>query len=395
VTYTSTSDFTDPSYILTFWTPLPRHILQGVDPASLNEHEFWLKPVGYGPYMVDAREPGAIRLRRNPYYLGSQPRADVLSFVFFGDTGSLRTAMLGGSLDVATSDRVEPDDMSFFARDEELDLLDVTYIPGPIWEHLDFNLDLPLFQDIRMRRAIAYGTNREAMVETLFAGVVPVLDSWIVPESWAAAPSDQLTRYPYHASRATTLLDELGVVDSNGDGMREHSDTQPLTITLLTTSSSSLREEIARLFKDDMAAIGLDVHIRPVSTQELYQVEGPLFQRQFELAQFAWIAGPDPGGLALWSCRAVPRERNDWQGNNFAGWCFLEADQAIRVASTSPNRSERLNAYLVQQQIFTRELPVLPLFQRPIVTINSPSMKHIQPDPIAPITWNIAEWVRE
>jgi peptide/nickel transport system substrate-binding protein len=149
------------------------------------------------------------------------------------------------------------------------------------------------------------------------------------------------------------------------------------------------------MFQEDMAAIGLRVAVLKVPAHQLYSLTGPLFLRQFELALFAWIASPDPGGAALWSCRAVPTETNNWTGNNFSGWCFRDADRAIRVAATSWNREERLQAYLQQQQLFTQELPVLPLFQRLVVTLMSPGLRGVRPDPTAPITWNIATWSRE
>jgi peptide/nickel transport system substrate-binding protein len=144
-----------------------------------------------------------------------------------------------------------------------------------------------------------------------------------------------------------------------------------------------------------MAALGIRVTVRALPVQELYSRDGPLFRREFEVAQFAWIASADPGGLALWSCTAVPTENNGWTGNNFAGWCFREADQAIRTANTSLDQVERREAYVRQQELFTQEIPVVPLFQRLVVTISNPNMAGLEPDPIAPITWNIGEWKRE
>ena len=52
-------------------------------------------------------------------------------------------------------------------------------------------------------------------------------------------------------------------------------------------------------------------------------------------------------------------------------------------------------AYLRQQQLFTQELPVLPLFQRVDVTMTTPTLEGVQPDPTAPFTWNIASWRRK
>ena len=91
----------------------------------------------------------------------------------------------------------------------------------------------------------------------------------------------------------------------------------------------------------------------------------------------------------------MPSEANGWTGNNFPGWCFFEADRAIRTATTSLDRAEREAAYLRQQQLFTQELPVLPLFQRVDAVLVAQTLTGVQADPTAPVTWNLATWARK
>jgi peptide/nickel transport system substrate-binding protein len=91
----------------------------------------------------------------------------------------------------------------------------------------------------------------------------------------------------------------------------------------------------------------------------------------------------------------VPSPENGWSGDNFAGWCFRDANQAILAAVTSLDPAERKAAYLRHQQLWTQEVPVLPLYQRLSLAIIAPDVHGPQPDPLAPITWNIASWRRE
>lgn len=390
--------FVDFSALHPCWTPLPRHILgQGGTIPSFSQIQSsaygWM-PTGYGPYLVERRDHHGITLKRNPFFPQVERWPRDVSFVFVPNASQLREMVVEGSVDVAEIERYEPDLFPTLATAEAGGKVIVQYHPSPIWEHVAMNLDMHLFQDIRVRRAIAYGTNRERMTETLLHGAVAPLASWIVPEHWAAANPDHLTRYPYQPEQSRQLLDEAGVRDADGDGFRELSNGTPLTITLITPRDSPLRDRIAAMFQNDMAAIGLRIAIVRLPSQEFYSPDGPLFRRKFELALFAWMATPDPGGVALWSCRAVPSEVNHWTGNNLPGWCFREADRAIRTAATAWNYQERLQAYLRQQQLFTQELPALPLFQRVVITIHHPNLRGIQPDPTAPLTWNIAAWSR-
>jgi peptide/nickel transport system substrate-binding protein len=387
-------DFTDPAYIRTYWTPLPRHLLEAIDPLQVRTDPFALAPVGYGPYVVERRDQGLVRLVRNPHFAGNAPEADVVSFVFRNDLEQLVDSIQGGSLDVAVAEQPDPRLLAEIQRYAAAGDIQLDTVASPIWEHLDFNLDVPLLQDYRLRRAIAYAVDRQAIVDELLGGAGTVLESWIVPGQQAAADPEDLARYPYDPEQARLLLDEAGIVDSDGDGVREAGDL-PLRLTLLTTQGSTVRLTTAERIRADLAEVGISITIVEMPTAELYSLDGPLFRRTFELALFAWIAEPDPRGWERWSCAGVPSPANNWTGNNFPGWCFFEADKAIRTATTSIDPDERREAYLVQQKLFSQEVPVLPLFQRLDLSIISTSLQGVHLDPTAPVTWNIAEWIRE
>ncbi len=306
----------------------------------------------------------------------------------------LRDGVSKGTLDLIASDRVPIDQ---FAEFDKLDkqTAQVIYQPNPIWTHIDFNLDVAALKDYRLRRAMAHGTNRQAMVDALFKGHSPVLESWVLPGQPEAAPLDQIARYPYDPEQARALLDEAGYV-AGEDGVRASSDGLTLTFQLITAENPSypILQETARMFQADMQAIGIDIEVTTLPANQLFAPDGPLFQRQFEIVLFAWIASADPGGLPLWSCNAVPSEQNGYSGDNFAGWCFRDANRAIRMAVTSLDPDERKAAYLTQQQKWTQEVPVVPLFQRLSVTLVGSGVQGVVPDPLAPITWNVAAWKR-
>jgi peptide/nickel transport system substrate-binding protein len=387
-------DFTDPSFLTMYWAPLPRHVLEASDPSELRTGDFAITPVSYGPFVVARRDQGNLRLERNPHYQGDAGSVDTVSFIFRENVELLRSSVAGGSLDLALIEQPPTETLPAIEADGAAGTLQVSAVASPIWEHLDFNLDIPALQDIRVRRAIAHAINREALARDLLGSTGAVLDSWIVPGQYGAAPPDQLTRYPFNLDESRRLLDEAGIVDTNGDGLRELGG-QPLSLSLVTTQNSPLRLAAAQRIGADLQAIGVGISIQEMPTTALYSLDGPLFRRTFQLALFAWIAGPDPRGWERWSCAGVPSETNGWTGNNFPGWCFFEADRAIRVATTSLNADERAAAYLRQQQLFTQELPVLPLFQRVDVALINPTLQGVQADPTAPITWNLASWTRE
>ncbi|MBO9317721.1 MAG: peptide ABC transporter substrate-binding protein [Chloroflexus sp.] len=384
-------DVTDPAYITSYWVPLPRHRLATLDPRQMMQSEFIHRPLGYGPYMVSSFEGGTLELVRNPFYWGESAPFDTIIIAFRSDPVQLLKLVNGGGLDLAFIEQPTPALLSELLRVADQQELEISTSPNAIWEHLDFNLDVPLLQDIRVRRAIAYAINRAGIVNELLGGRSNVLESWILPGQLGEPPLDQITRYPYNPDEARRLLDEANLLDTDGDGWREY-EGLPLLLSLVTTANSPLREAVAEQIVADLAQVGVQIEVAPLPPTELYSVDGPLYQRTFQLALFGWIAGFHPRGWELWSCAGVPDEANNWTGNNFAGWCFFEANEAINTATTSLDPSEQVTAYIRQQQLFTQELPVLPLFQRIDVLIARPGLTGWQLDPTAPFTWNISSW---
>lgn len=381
-----------PNYQLTAWPPLPRHALQGLPPEEALA-QFQKQPLGYGPFSFAEQQPGErLVLRRNQYWPAADRLPELLTFRFFASANELREAIISGQVQVGAMERVPEDLYPYLDQDQQSGAAQVTYVAGPVYEHLDFNLATERLQDIRVRQALAYAINRAAMSDTLFGSKVEPLHSWILPEQRAFyAGDEQLTRYNYNVDKARALLDEAGYTDQNGDGVRETADGQPLTFELLTTDTP-LRDAIARQLVNDFAAVGVELVLEVQPVDQFYSPTGPLYRRTFQLALFAWIAGADPGGLPLWSCNAVPTQENGYSGNNFTGWCYENAEWALRRANTTLDQRVRAQNYLKHQQLWSQELPVIPLLQRPLAVLAAPNMRGLAPDALAPITWNIDQW---
>ncbi len=381
----------EPAYLRAAWPPLPRHRVADLPPDQALD-DLQQAPLGYGPYVFESIAPGRLTLRRNDAWPGSASLREQLIFRFYASAEEVRSAVVSGDADVGVIERVPPDLYRFLDQDQANQAATIAYIDGPVYEHLDFNLGDARFQDVRVRRAIAHAINRQRINDDLFGGKATPLHSWILPDQRAFyAGDEQLRRYPYDPARARALLDEAGLIDTDGDGVRELPDGDAFTVHLLTTDTS-LRIALAERIIEDLRAIGLAAELQVQPIDQLYSPTGPLYRRNFQLALFAWIASADPGGMPLWSCNAVPSADNGYTGNNFSGWCFEAAEWPLRRANTTLDARARARDYLTHQQLWTQEAPVIPLMQRPIVTLYHPRLSGIAPDPLAPITWNIEQW---
>ena len=382
----------DPNYLVTAWPPLPRHRLQDLPPRDAFD-QFAQQPLGYGPFTFQEQQPGEqLVLERNEYWLRRDNLPEQLIFRFFASADELRNAVVGGTVDAAPLERIPQELYPYLDQDQQSGAALVTFMAGPVYEHLDLNLADEHLHDPRVRQALAYAINRQAMIDAFFGAKGKPLLSWIVPEQRVFyAGDEQLTRYPYDPGKAGALLEAAGLTDKDGDGIRDLADSQPFTLTLLTTDTP-LRTAMAERIAADLKAVGIQIQTEFQPIDQFYSATGPLYRRTFQLALFAWIAGVDPGGLPLWSCNAVPLQENGFSGNNFSGWCFEAAEWPLRRANSMLDERTRAQDYLKHQQLWSQEVPVIPLFQRPIAVIAHPRVAGIKPDPLAPITWNIDQW---
>jgi peptide/nickel transport system substrate-binding protein len=382
----------DPNYLSTAWPPLPRHRLQDLPPRDAFD-QFAQQPLGYGPFSFQEQQPGQqLVLERNEHWPKQDNLPEQLIFRFFASADELRNAVASGSVDAAPLERIPQELYPYLDQDQQSGAAQVTFMAGPVYEHLDLNLADEHLHDPRVRQALAYAINRQAMIDAFFGAKVKPLLSWILPEQRVFyAGDEQLTRYPYDPGKAGTLLEAAGLVDKDGDGIRDLADNEPFMLRLLTTDTPQRTAMVDRIAAD-LKAVGIKTEIELQPIDQFYSATGPLYRRTFQLALFAWIAGADPGGLPLWSCNAVPLQENGFSGNNFSGWCFEAAEWPLRRANSTLDERTRAQDYLKHQQLWTQEVPVIPLFQRPVAVIAHPRLQGIKPDPLAPITWNIDQW---
>ncbi len=107
--WTGLPGFTDSTYFINFWQPLPEHLWGEFTAAELMQaDESNRRPVGDGPFVIQQWTPGeSIRLARNPYYYRADeglPYLDRVTIKFIPDTDQLLAQLLNGQCDVGTQD---------------------------------------------------------------------------------------------------------------------------------------------------------------------------------------------------------------------------------------------------------------------------------------------------
>jgi peptide/nickel transport system substrate-binding protein len=257
-----------------------------------------------------------------------------------------------------------------------------------------------------MRQAIAQCVDRQALIDEFAFG------QGRPPSSYLSADhplyNDGAAAYGYDPAAASALLDELGWVPG-ADGVRVAAgfpgalnDTR-LEMSL-TTADDARSLAIAHSLQNSLDDCGIALLIDSRPGEQVFATgpDGPLFGRQFQLAQFAWPYGQQPS-CYLYLSEAIPGEdfeahRYGWGGWNLSGWSNPEFDAACqRAGSSLPEEQAYADAHLQAQALFAEQLPALPLFANMQLAAARPDFCNFALEPGSELLSNLemlgfAEW---
>ncbi|HMQ31002.1 MAG TPA: ABC transporter substrate-binding protein [Chloroflexaceae bacterium] len=258
-----------------------------------------------------------------------------------------------------------------------------------------FTTPHPILSDVRVRQAIAYCTNRPELIASVYPWLSEeeqqelLMDTHVPQGHWALA--EELTTYPFDPDQGAALLDEAGWTLAEGAPVRANEAGDPLSLGF-TTTNAQFRQTWSAVFIQQMAACGMQIIPTYAPGSWWFGSSTGLARRDFELGAFAWVGEPDPGGQTLYACNQIPSPSNNWEGQNYMGWCNQTASNAILAANNTLDRDERIRQYAIFQQEFTRDMPSLPVFNRSETLAASNRVQNFRADPTEYYTANIEEW---
>ncbi len=348
---------------------LPEHVERPIfeaDPALYRRRTaFDTDPtnpgLAFGPYHLSRVEPGAsLTVARNPYWRGQQPDFDTITLRVIENTAAMENNLLAGSIDMLPAIVGLSLDQAIGFERRHGERFAITARPGLAYEHIDLNLDHPALADRRVRQALLLALDREAISDSLFEGRQPVALSNVHPLD--AFFSEEVTRWPHDPARAQALLEEAGWTPGPG-GVRVNAAGERLSLSFSTTAGDRIRELVQQVLQGMWKAVGVEVEIRNQPARVLFGQT--LNRREFDgMVQFAWIAAPDNVPRTTLHSSNIPSPANGWTGQNYTGFNDARADQLIDALEVTCEAEPRRALWAELQQLYTEELPALPLFFR-------------------------------
>jgi peptide/nickel transport system substrate-binding protein len=415
IVWTGIPGYQDSFFLRNFHQPLPRHIWGQVTANFLLSAEVAnRKPLGWGPFVVEEWVAGDhITLVRNPHYFRAAeglPYLDRVTLRFVPGLQQALDLLVGGECDLIAQDVIEGADLAPLLEAAAAGTVQLISSPSSEWEHLDFGIEQAgtarrqnFFVDERVRQAIALCVDRERIASEAFLYREAEAAYSYVATAHPLYAGDQLHRWDYDPSRGQSLLDEAGWLDENEDGIREARSVAgvaygtPFSATLLTTSGDPVRKRVADILVENLAdcGVGLAVQFLPDEMFFADGPDGPVFGRQFDLALFSWLDELDPP-CQLYLSEEIPGPENWWTRSNTSGYVSEEYDAACHAAlDTLPGTDAHTYYHREAQRIFSRDLPVLPLYFVPKVVAARPEVSGVILDPSEYLElWNIEAFDR-
>ena len=279
------ADFIDPWRATAI---MPEHLLGDVPSTMLRQHPYGtVCPVGNGPFIfVEHRESASWTFQANPAFpagLGGRPYLDRYIYRDITEQTTLLTELLTERLDVFI--RPLPDQAQAILDSDAVDLL---RYPSRSYVLVGWNARRPQLADKRVRQALTRGTNRQEIVDALLQGYGTVANGSVPPFHWAYDPSIGRDAMSYDPDAARALLDAAGWVDRDGDGVRENSEGDRLSISIKYNDGNDQRQDIAEIMQAQLAEIGVEVTPAVVEWGTLLDQIGETL-RDFDGVVMGWV----------------------------------------------------------------------------------------------------------
>ncbi len=377
---------------------LPAHIERPIFEANPAEYRnrttFDADPsnpgLGFGPYRISEVVSGSsISLVPNKTWWGRKPAFERITVQIIENTAALEANLLSGALDMIAGELGLTIDQALAFERRHGKKFDILYKPGLVYEHIDLNLANPILRDIRVRRALLYALDREALSQKLFQGRQPVADGPVSPLDWVHAA--EVPRYPYDPERAKALLDEAGW-STMKNGIRHNAAGESLTLQIMTTAGNRSRELVEQVLQSQWKQVGIDMRIRNEPARVFFGQT--VSQRKFPaLAMFAWLSAPESVPRSTLHSESIPTVENNWAGQNYTGYANPAMDTLLEAIEQELNREERALLWRDLQRLYAEELPVLPLYWRATPYVLPKWLKGVRPTGhLGTTTLWIEEW---
>ena len=320
--------------------------------------------VGSGPYVLKKYEKGKkIVLEQNKNWWGRSVKSNIyrikrIVFRFIRDENDQLIRMAAGNFDfISLSAETYMKKTNKKPWGESLIKKEIRNKQPSGYNYIGWNLQNPLFQDKKTRKALNYLMNRELMNKKFQYGKAQLATGpWY---SWSDYANPLITPIPFDPQKAGELLSSVGWKDTDKDGILDKTiqgKKKEFKFTLIFSRKDF--EKYLTIYKQDLKKSGIDMSLRFMDWSAFLKL---LREKKFEAVNIGWSGGSvelDP--KQIWHSESA-REG----GSNFIQYSNPEVDRLIDKGREEINRNKRIEIFQKVYRLIAEDYPYLFLFNYP------------------------------
>ncbi len=342
---------------------VPKHLLEGKD---ITKSELSRHPIGTGPYkFVEWKTQERIVLEANKDYFEGEPWITKYVFRIIPDSATQFLELKTGSIDMMGLTPVQYSKQTDTA-DFKANFNKYGYLANA-FTYLGYNLKRPIFQDVRVRRAIAHAINKAEIIEGALLGLGIPIDAPYKPGTWPY--NQKIKKYEFNPQKARDLLAQAGW--KPGDEGVLTKDGKKFEFEIITNQGNDQRKKTAEIIQNRLKDVGISVRLRVVEWASF--IKEFINKREFDATILGWTLSPDPDIYDIWHSSKTKESEF-----NFVSYKNEEVDKLLEEGRRSFDKAVRKRKYDRIQEILAEEQPYCFLYAPDALPVVSARIRGIE-----------------
>lgn len=293
-------------------------------------------PVGTGPFQfVDYQKDSQVRYKAFDQYFAGKAKIDRLVFSITPDASVRMAKLQKGECHAAPYPN--PADLDTLKKDPNIEMMTQA---GLNIGYLHFNTQKKPFDNVKVRQALNYAINKDAIITSVYQGSGEKAKNPIPPTMWSY--NDAVQDYDYNPEKAKALLKEAG--------LEKGFETDLWAMPVSRPYNPNARR-MAELIQEDWKKVGVNAQITSYEWGEYIKRQR---NGEHQTGMMGWNGDngdPDNFLNTLLSCAAVN------QGSNYAKFCNQDFDKLVNDAVQTTDKAKRTKLYQQAQVLFKEQAP--------------------------------------
>lgn len=317
-----------------------------------NKNNYFQKPIGTGPYKFKEWKIGdQITLEANDTYFKAKPSIKTIVIKAIPEENSKVIGLETGEIDIAEG--IASVGRKSIIENKNLQLLEA---PSVSTAYLGFSTKKPIVNDKDVRRAIAMGIDREAIIKALIFGDVKPSNSFLAPTVFGYSPDSKTLSY--NPEEAKKIIESKGLKGAK---------------LSLVTSNSPLRAQIAEIMQAQLKEIGLDITVQTLEWGAFLTATG---NGDLDMFIMGWGPSTGDGDYGLY-----PNFHSSQFGSNGNRTFYSnpKVDGLLDAAKKEMDVEKRKTMYKDVADAVNEDVPALPLYYSNTIIGANRSIEGVQP----------------